>query len=183
MTRRNRTFHIVTLTVAAAALVGCGEVGLSSPNPVEPVDSTPVIQPKHAKYLPRTAVGPTDGGPEADSAVDEAVGVHKKLNGAMEKLLAQQEANQALAEENRQLKGQVDKLQTQLEDAEQELADANEMLVTMREDLKEWKGNVLGFRKEQQQALLAIVKSQQRILTLLGAESSDQAVIMRGQEQ
>jgi acyl transferase domain-containing protein len=160
---------IVALALGAG---GCTEQMAvpDQPSGLGPTVSGPPVEPQPVDYLPSTAVRGEQE--ETDTVISEALESQKKLTLAMEKLLQQQRINRQLTEENRTLAEEMIKLKKDLAAAQKELADANEMLLMMREDLNKWKANVLGFREEMQQAMLAVLKSQQRILALLGAEGA-----------
>jgi chromosome segregation ATPase len=88
----------------------------------------------------------------------------------MERMMQMQRQVVAMEKANHQLKKKLEAMeQARVQDA-RELKDANERLFEMKKDLEKWKKNVFGFQGEMRQALVAIMKSQERVLKLLGAE-------------
>ena len=109
-------------------------------------------------------------GAKSEGATDAALRyANEKAQLAQELLVANKRIREQEAE-NRNSKTEIAKLKADLEKTRNELLDANEVLIEMKGELKQWRADVLGYREEQIKSMKAILKSQQKILELLGAE-------------
>lgn len=166
----------LAMVALAAVTVGCDQVTIKSgPDPDMQVQETYSGQP--IDYLPSTSLDGGEQDAESGSAVASAMELQEKYAKAMEKMLQMQREVLAMEKSNQQLQKQISDAEKARQQDQQELKEANEKLFEMRKELETWKKNVLGFQGEMRQALVAIMKSQERVLKLLGAEQ----VTARGQ--
>lgn len=161
----------LTGLLAAICLGGCEEMGFG------PMDGQPAPfrspparhPPARADYMAAEAVRAGDSAP-VGGAVDAALEWSGKYAKAAEELLESQKANKQLREANGQLTTQLADQKKRLDRAQKELGEANEMLLELGKELRAWKGNVLGFRSEMQQAQQVQMDAIKKILVLLGGE-------------
>jgi hypothetical protein len=164
MNAQRSTRILLILLAAAAALAGCDQVTIRTQ------EEPPILGDSYTGdstgYMPATSLE----GPAGEGGTEGMMAIQEKYSKAMEQLLEAQQERLALEKKNIELSKQLAKLQKTLLETEEELTEANEKLFEMRSELTRWKKNVLGFQGEMQAALVAIMKSQERILKLLGAE-------------
>ena len=166
--------RLLVLLVVPAWLAGCEGMSWGPVAPPQAAGQAGAAQPTgqepgEPKYLAGLTVQEAEGSP-GRGAVAAAQEARERYLKATEELLASQKDNAKLTEENRKLLAQMARLQMQLEQSQKELAEANETIIDLNRDLREWKGNVLGFRSEMQQALQAMLEGQKKMLILLGGE-------------
>jgi hypothetical protein len=146
----------VTIGLVMLLMTGCEQVTISTdPDATPPggYPSEPVV------HMPETVI-------DSDAASGDSSGmmqIQEKYATAMEELLSTNHRNRQLEEANKELA-------SRLVEAERELGDANEKLFELRNDLDKWKKNVYGFQGEMREALVAVMKSQERIIRLLNGE-------------
>ncbi|MHC4789413.1 MAG: hypothetical protein ACYS8K_09470, partial [Planctomycetota bacterium] len=166
----------IAIAAVSACLMGCDQLTMRWQPPVvlQPAPGAAAAQPKaaapgKAATSPAEFIGPnavdTGKEPSGRGAVDAAVELSQKYARVTEELLDTQKANKQLADENNKLLEQVATLEVQLAKSRKELEEADEMLVELGNELREWKNNVMAFRKElldahnvQMNALLEIMK-------------------------
>jgi len=170
--------RLLAAVVVSVLLAGCEQLSWDpAPSPAAPGQAGgggPVAgEPSEPGYLAALTVQEADGAP-GGGAVAAAQEAREKYLKATEELLASRKANATLTEENKRLLAQMARLQMQWEQSQKELSEANETIIELNRDLREWKGNVLGFRTEMQQALQAMLEGQKKMLILLGGEVSRQ---------
>jgi hypothetical protein len=137
-----------------------------------PAPATPPAAPANqANYL-APATLKDEGGRELPNATDSAVEWSIKYAQTSEKLLAAQRENQELTDKNRALASQAAKVQFELENSQKQLKEAEVMLLELRGELEKWKANVLGFREEMRNAQAAQLEALQKVLRLLGGETT-----------
>ncbi|MBE0534102.1 MAG: hypothetical protein IH624_00430 [Phycisphaerae bacterium] len=148
----------------------------------EPIvfDTMPA-RPIQTTVPPQAAVQPTDAAvgkrfSNSDSgtpdAVQSAVMWSDKYDEMARKYKALTEENMTLTKENNDLKKQIFTLDADLKRTRTELDDANAFLQEMHQELKQWKGDVLGFRDEIRLAQGAQLQALTQVLKLLGAETT-----------
>ena len=169
-----RGMKLVVVMVVSGCLVGCEGMtwGLAQPpQPAAQAGGGQPTEPGPAEpgYLARMTVKEADGAP-GGGAVAAAQEAREKYLLATEELLACRKANEKLSEENKRLLAHVARAQMQFEQSQKELSEANETIIDLNRDLRDWKGNVLGFRSEMQQALQTMLEGQKKMLILLGGE-------------
>lgn len=152
-----RMFFVpMLMSLALLLATGCEQVTISTdPDATPPggYPSEPVV------HMPETVI-------DSDAASGESSGlmhIQEKYATAMEELLTANHQNRQLEQANKELA-------SRLVEAERELGDANEKLFELRNDLDKWKKNVYGFQGEMREALVAVMKSQERIIRLLNGE-------------
>jgi septal ring factor EnvC (AmiA/AmiB activator) len=159
--------HAAAALGLLAGLAGC-ELQMADASRKQPAaDET-----GDAAYLSDTGVRDAADQP-ADSAVETALAWAKKYAEASAKLQQAQQDNRRLVQDNQQLQQQLADSRRDLQRAEKELGEANAMLMEMRDELQQWKKNVLGFRDEMRRAEQAELLALTRVLKLLGAEVAD----------
>jgi septal ring factor EnvC (AmiA/AmiB activator) len=165
-----RTAFLLLLAIAAAFAVGCEEVTIKAgPDPEDVAVEDPYAG-EPIGYLPSTSIKGGKQTANADSAVASAMELQEKYAKAMERMMEMQRQVVAMEKANHELQKKIASMETARAQDARELKDANERLFEMKKDLEKWKKNVFGFQGEMRQALVAIMKSQERVLKLLGAE-------------
>lgn len=173
------------LLLAVLAGVGCDNAGLRPDNDYvieEPTYRQPQPRPQAQSGVPPTAgtsgryiphehiAGVND--PGATSAVSDNIAANRKLSEALEKMFKLVEEKNRLQDQNRQMSSDLAKTKADLAQTQKELREANAMLLEMKQELAEWRNNVLGYRKEMVRYNKAVLISLQRVLKMLGAEST-----------
>ena len=110
----------------------------------------------------------------APTAVEQAILWSQRYADSLDTLAAKDQELAGLREDNRVLAAKVTKVELKLEQAEKELSEANDLLVAMQRSLDNWKKDVLGFREEMRQAEQAQMKALVKVLSLLGAEPTEE---------
>ncbi len=158
---------VAAILAAATILAGCEDLGFSDPKPIAPAPQQP--QQARADYMRDLALQ-ADSTTQNTSAVESALVWSRKCSELSQTVVQIQQEKHELEKDNHKLMAQVAKLQDQLTQTQTELGDANAMLVQMREEIENWKSNVLGFRKEMRQAQTAQINALKKVLELLGGE-------------
>ena len=158
---------VAAILVAATILAGCDDLGFSDPKPVAPAPQQ--SKEAQADYMRDLALQ-VDSTTENTSAVQSALVWSRKCSELSQTVVQIQQEKHELEKNNHKLMGQVAKLQNQLAQTQTELGDANAMLVQMREEMDNWKSNVLGFRQEMRHAQAAQIDALKKVLELLGGE-------------
>lgn len=158
---------VIAVSCAAGLVAGCA--GQASQRDPTPPPQTQRVS-GNVEHLADVSVEQERSDQQVPTAVERAVQWSEKYSRTAERLVAAQKARNELEKENQQLLAKVARLQTELDRAKQELRDANQMLVEMREELSNWKTNVLGFRDEMRQAQQAQIERLKEIIELLGGE-------------
>jgi peptidoglycan hydrolase CwlO-like protein len=169
----------VVIVAASVWMVGCERFSFmpaepQPPRAQQPAQPAATAEPPardrgRADYMAASAVRGDDQ-TAGQGAVDIALEWSNKYAKSAEELLDCQKSNKELQEENKKLLAQISRLQMQSDQAQKDLQEANDMLVELGKELREWKGNVLGFRNEMQQAQQVQMDAIKRIMLLLGAE-------------
>lgn len=173
MTKTHATLGITILLAGLLGLLaGCNKSmtlqGGQRGNPFTPKSRG---EPARADYVQGETV--VDGaGDLARGATDVAMEWADKYAKVAQELLFANKRIADLEREKKKSQTQVAAIQAELAGYQRELNDANAMLSDMKHDLKEWRGNVLGIRKDFMASQNAILSSQQKILELLGGEVS-----------
>ena len=97
----------------------------------------------------------------------------EKVAKLQEDLIAEQQKNSELIRVNTDLEERLKKADEELEQSNKELNEANDLLVKMRIEVANWKTDVLGFREEMREANLAQLEALYKVLTILGADISE----------
>lgn len=175
--RPNDTMLIVLLA-GLACLAGCQTTASTqdssaapAPAPVQSAQSQPEAPPAEPQ-LPAAVPAPE---PVRKTAVEQAIQWSQLYADALGKLAGKDRQISDLREEKAEIEADRDVLSRRVKQAEQELADANDLLVKMDANLEEWRESVLGFREEMRISEAAQMEALQKILSLLGAEVTEDA--------
>ncbi|MBN1554642.1 MAG: hypothetical protein JXA11_07845 [Phycisphaerae bacterium] len=164
---------ILAALLTAPLLIGCDEQmgfkGQERKNVT--ISQLKPIEPAKANYVKDETLANDDGDPNR-GATDVAMEWADKYAKATQELLYANKRIGELEEDKEKLQTQIAQLKSDLSAYQRELTDANAMLNDMKKDLKEWRQNVLGIRKEFIASQNAILHSQYKILELLGGEVS-----------
>lgn len=166
---RNIT-RLLCLLAAAAPLTGCMETIGSGGQWMDTADQS-VVPP--ATYLSTGAVQADVEG-QGETAVENALIWSEKFADAVVDLGKMQQENHQLAEKSRKQSDHIITLQQEIKQYQKELAESNTMLLEMKDELGNWKTNVLGFRDEIRQAQEAQLAALRRVLKLLGGDLDEQ---------
>ncbi len=159
------------LVALVAVSVGCEQVTIKAgPDPDDIASEQDPYAGEPIGYLPSTSIKGGEQSRNADSAVASAMEIQEKYAKAMERMMEMQRQVVAMEKANHELAKKLAAMESARTQDARELKDANERLFEMKKDLETWKKNVFGFQGEMRQALVAIMKSQERVLKLLGAE-------------
>jgi DNA repair exonuclease SbcCD ATPase subunit len=150
--------------LAGAMLAGCDYKFPSyTPKEVVVVEKTP---PQSANYL-EDLVEDKHAARDANTAVDIAARLSEKYGQSVEKLNALHVKHQTLMEKDKASQVQISKLQGDLARAEKELTEANTVLVEMREELTQWKKDILGYRSEMRESQKVLIEGVTRLHVLM----------------
>jgi len=160
--------------VERAPVVELAAVRTAEPEaePIEEAAETPKEEPA-APVVKKAAAARVER-VSAPTAVEQAILWSQRYADSLDTLAAKDREMAGLREENRALAAKVTKLELKLEQAEKELSEANDLLVAMQRSLDNWKKDVLGFREEMRQAEEAQMKALVKVLSLLGAEPTEE---------
>lgn len=171
---------LIVLVVGLACLAGCQSTVSSektattaAPGEVESAQSQPAAAPAQTQAPPAPAA-PAPA-PVRKTAIEQAIQWSQLYADALQKLAGRESVIADLRKEKAQVEGERDALSRRVKQAEAELADANDLLVKMDANLEEWRKSVLGFREEMRISEAAQMEALQKILSLLGAEVTEDA--------
>lgn len=172
----NRTVLLLVVALVGLALTGCDpNAFVDHPRPYEPIhhpaSSEPSVAPPPSGYN-ITDLGASEPNPEVagPSGVDIALGWSQKYAEASEKLLVAHQQIDKLKTEKQQLLIAQAEAQNEIEQLKKELNDANAMLITLQNELKRWKSDVLAYRGEIRRTLAEQTEALTQIIVLLGGE-------------
>ncbi len=161
---------IVKAALVLAAMMagaGCDRMVYSvKPQPVDNRKDTP--SKGDSGYLKDMAVRSEKV--EGTGAVEQALQWSERYSKVAEQLVRFQQQKQLDDEKLRASKVEVEKLRIEVAQARKELQDANAFLMEQKKQLANWKKNVTGLQSQNQQALLTIIRYQERIIELLDGE-------------
>jgi hypothetical protein len=186
----NFGMRLIAVAAVPACVLGCGQIGFWQDAPVQPAvvpvaitaaqvgpgqQPAPAAAPQGSgrlDYMGQTAVADGEGA-EDRGTVARALDYADKWAKSQEECRSLRQGQEGLAAENKRLLAQVARLEMQLEQSKKELDEANEMLLEMGNQLREWKGNVLGFRKEIQDYFQVVMDSQKKVLNVLNGDVAE----------
>ncbi len=172
----NRTVLLLVVALVGLALTGCDpNAFVDHPRPYEPIhqpaSAEPSVAPPPSGYN-ITDLGASEPNPEVagPSGVDIALGWSQKYAEASEKLLVAHQQIDKLKTEKQQLLIAQAEAENEIEQLKKELNDANAMLITLQNELKRWKSDVLAYRGEIRRTLAEQTEALTQIIVLLGGE-------------
>jgi len=153
--------------LAAIALAGC-EYKFPAAKPTE-LAAPENSEIRHAPYadLEKELLNEPGAVDDETTASDIAARLSEKYGKAVEEIKKLQDEHNEAIDKDRTSQARIVKLQTDLARAERELTEANAMLLEMREELKQWKRDVLGFRSEMRQSQKAMLDAVTRLTVVI----------------
>lgn len=163
-----QTIQTVTIILMTGTMLAGCDYRPWTPEPREVAAANEKTEKENAKYVDlEDMLRNKHTVTKETGASDIAARLSEKYGKAVDELKELGKKNDVLLKNCAESREQVSKLKAKLTATEKELTDANEMLKEMEVELKQWKGDVLGFRDEMRQSQKALIEGVTRLHVLI----------------